>query len=95
VDPVDPEVLSATTDIVKAMWGDVPVIPMMSQWATDAVYLRAAGIPTFGVSGMFLLPGEDNAHGRDEKMPVRSFYEGLDFLDRLVRRLGGGGGART
>jgi acetylornithine deacetylase/succinyl-diaminopimelate desuccinylase-like protein len=41
------------------------------------------------VSGLFSLPGETNAHGRDEKMRVKSFYEGLDFLDQLVRRLGG------
>jgi len=71
------------------MWGDIPVVPTMSTGATDGHYLRAAGIPTYGVSGLFSLPGETNAHGRDEKMRVKSFYEGLDFLDQLVRRLGG------
>ncbi|HKG92932.1 MAG TPA: M20/M25/M40 family metallo-hydrolase [Gemmatimonadaceae bacterium] len=93
VDPVDPELLSAVTSISKSMWGNVPVIPMMSMWATDGAILRQAGIPTFGVSGMFLKPGEDNSHGLDEKMPVKSFYEGLEFLDRLVRTVSGGGGA--
>jgi len=86
---VNPELLSAVTDIARAMWRDVPVIPFMSMWGTDGPYLRGAGIPTYGVTGMFLKPGEDNSHGRDEKLPVRSFYEGLEFLDRLVRRLGG------
>jgi len=85
VDPVDPELLAAVNTLTRSMWGEVPVIPMMSMWATDGVHLRAHGIPTYGVTGMFLKPGEDNSHGLDEKMPVRSFYEGLEFLDRLVR----------
>ena len=90
VPPIEPAVLAATTELTKKMWGDIPVVPTMSTGATDGHYLRAAGIPTYGVSGLFSLPGESNAHGRDEKMRVKSFYEGLDFLDQLVRRLGGG-----
>jgi len=88
VPPIEPAVLSATTDLTKKMWGNIPVVPTMSTGATDGHYLRAAGIPTYGVSGLFSLPGETNAHGRDEKLRVKSFYEGLDFLDQLVRRLG-------
>ena len=91
VPPIEPALLAATTDLTKKMWGDIPVVPTMSTGATDGHYLRAAGIPTYGVSGLFSLPGESNAHGRDEKMRVKSFYEGLDFLDQLVRRLGAGG----
>jgi acetylornithine deacetylase/succinyl-diaminopimelate desuccinylase-like protein len=90
VPPIEPALLAATTDLTKKMWGDIPVVPTMSTGATDGHYLRAAGIPTYGVSGLFSLPGETNAHGRDEKMRVKSFYEGLDFLDQLVRRLGSG-----
>ena len=90
VPPIEPAVLAATTDLTKKMWGDIPVVPTMSTGATDGHYLRAAGIPTYGVSGLFSLPGETNAHGRDEKLRVKSFYEGLDFLDQLVRRLGSG-----
>lgn len=86
---VEPEVLAATTELTRKMWGNIPVIPAMSTGATDGRLLRAAGIPTFGVSGIFSAPGENNAHGRDEKLRVKSFYEGLDFLDQLVRRLGG------
>ena len=89
VPPIEPAVLAATTDITHKMWGDIPVIPTMSTGATDGHYLRAAGIPTYGVSGIFSSPGETNAHGRDEKLRVKSFYEGLEFLDQLVRRLGG------
>ncbi|MGZ8413063.1 MAG: M20/M25/M40 family metallo-hydrolase [Gemmatirosa sp.] len=87
--PVDPAVLAATTELTRRMWGDIPVIPTMSTGATDGRFLRAGGIPTYGVSGIFSTPGETNAHGRDEKLRVRSFYEGLEFLDQLVRRLAG------
>lgn len=86
---VDANVLAATTELTKRMFGDIPVIPTMSTGATDGRFLRAAGIPTYGVSGIFSVPGETNAHGRDEKLRVKSFYDGLEFLDHLVRRLTG------
>jgi acetylornithine deacetylase/succinyl-diaminopimelate desuccinylase-like protein len=89
VAPVDPELLGAVTALTHQMWGDIPVIPTMSTGATDGKYMRAVDIPTFGVSGLFSEPGETNAHGRDEKLRVKSFYEGLSFLDQLVRRLSG------
>jgi acetylornithine deacetylase/succinyl-diaminopimelate desuccinylase-like protein len=85
--PVEPELLSAVTALTTRMWGGIPVIPTMSTGATDGRFLRAAGIPTYGVSGIFSEPGETNAHGRDEKLRVKSFYEGLEFLDQLVRRV--------
>ncbi|HET9425564.1 MAG TPA: M20/M25/M40 family metallo-hydrolase [Gemmatimonadaceae bacterium] len=87
--PVEPTLLAATTDLTKRMFGDIPVIPTMSTGATDGRFLRAAGIPTYGVSGIFSAPGENNAHGRDEKLRVKSFYDGVEFLDALVRRLTG------
>jgi len=86
---IDPAVLDAVTDLTRRMWGDIPVVPTMSTGATDGRFLRAAGIPTYGVSGLFSLPGEGNAHGRDEKLRVKSFYEGQQFLYELVKRLGG------
>ncbi|HEY2065763.1 MAG TPA: M20/M25/M40 family metallo-hydrolase [Gemmatimonadaceae bacterium] len=85
--PVDPGLLAATTTLTKRMWGDIPIIPTMSTGATDGRFLRAIGIPTYGVSGIFSTPGETNAHGRDEKLRVKSFYDGLAFLDSLVRAL--------
>jgi acetylornithine deacetylase/succinyl-diaminopimelate desuccinylase-like protein len=87
--PVEPALLAATTELTKKMFGDIPVIPTMSTGATDGRFLRAAGIPTYGVSGIFSAPGENNAHGRDEKLRVKSFYDGVEFLDALVRRLTG------
>jgi acetylornithine deacetylase/succinyl-diaminopimelate desuccinylase-like protein len=88
-DAVIPELMTAVSDLTKQMFGDIPVIPVMSTGATDGRFLRAAGIPTYGVSGIFSLPGETNAHGRDEKLRTKSYYDGLAFLDALVRRVSG------
>ena len=88
-DPIDPALLASVTVLTKQMWGAIPVIPTMSTGATDGRPLRAAGIPTFGVSGIFSVPGETNPHGRDEKLRTRSFYEGLDFLYQLVKQVSG------
>ena len=88
-DPIDPTLLAGTAALTKQVWGDIPVIPTMSTGATDGRFLRAVGIPTYGVSGIFSQPGENNAHGRDEKLRTKSFYEGLDFLYQLVKRVSG------
>lgn len=86
---IDPTLLAATTQLTKKMFNDVPVIPTMSTGATDGAYLRSNGIPTFGVSGIFSAPGETNAHGRDEKLRIKSYYDGLDFLYQLVKQVAG------
>ena len=71
------------------MWPGVPVIPVMSTGATDARPLRQNGIPTYGVSGLFGDMDDSRAHGRDERMLVKSFFEGHEFLYRLVKELSG------
>lgn len=86
---IDPGLLAATTALTKKMFNDVPVIPTMSTGATDGAYLRSAGIPTYGVSGIFSAPGETNAHGRDEKLRIKSYYDGLAFLYELVKQVSG------
>ena len=91
---IEAGLLSATTSLTKKMFGDIPVIPTMSTGATDGRFLRAVGIPTYGVSGIFSTPGETNAHGRDEKLRVKSYYDGLDFLYELVKQVAGPTGGR-
>jgi acetylornithine deacetylase/succinyl-diaminopimelate desuccinylase-like protein len=86
---INPTLLQATTELTKKMFNGVPVIPTMSTGATDGYRLRNAGIPTYGVSGIFSAPGETNAHGRDEKLRIKSFYDGLDFLYQLVKQVAG------
>jgi acetylornithine deacetylase/succinyl-diaminopimelate desuccinylase-like protein len=57
----------------------------MTPGATDGRFLMSAGIPTYGMSGMFNVPGENNAHGLNEKLRVKSLYEGREFLESIVR----------
>jgi len=65
----------------------VPVIPVMSTGATYGLYLRNTGIPTYGVSGIFSDIDDNRAHGKDERLGVKEFYEGCEFLYRLVKAL--------
>jgi acetylornithine deacetylase/succinyl-diaminopimelate desuccinylase-like protein len=83
--PLTPALMSEIERITKEMWGNVPVIPTMSTGATDGLYLRNAGIPVYGVSGLFY--PETGAHGMNERIPAQAFYEGLEFMYRLVRSL--------
>ena len=83
-----PEVMDNVTRITKDMWGAMPIIPTMSTGATDSRFFRAIGVPAFGVSGLFSDPTVDaRAHGRDERMAVKSFFEGQEFLYRLTKAL--------
>ena len=86
--PLTEGLLHTIERVTEATWPGVPVVPTMSTGATDGLMLRNAGIPIYGVSGLFY--GETFAHGMNERIPVRAFYEGLAFLDRLVRALSSG-----
>lgn len=85
--PLTPEILGAVEAVTEEMWPGVPVIPTMSTGITDAYYLRNAGIPVYGVSGIFDDINENRAHGQNERVPVKSFFEGQEFLYRLTKRL--------
>jgi acetylornithine deacetylase/succinyl-diaminopimelate desuccinylase-like protein len=81
--PLTPELMGEVERVTKEMWPGIPVIPTMSTGATDGVYLRSAGIPVYGISGMFY--AETFSHGMNERIPARGFYEGLEFMYRLVK----------
>ncbi|MEO8215652.1 MAG: M20/M25/M40 family metallo-hydrolase [Acidobacteriota bacterium] len=85
--PLSTEVMGPIEKVTARMWPGVPVIPIMMTGATDGLYLRNAGIPTYGVSGLFGDINDSRAHGRDERMGVKQFYEGLEFLHDLVKEL--------
>jgi acetylornithine deacetylase/succinyl-diaminopimelate desuccinylase-like protein len=88
--PLTSEIMGPITQITRDMWGDIPVIPTMSTGSTDSRFFRARGVAAFGVSGLFSDPTVDaRAHGRDERMSVKSFYEGQEFLYRLTKALAG------
>lgn len=59
----------------------------MNAAASDGAISRAAGIPTYGVPGVFIDLNDDRSHGRDERLPVQSFYEGVDFYYRFTKAL--------
>ena len=87
--PLTPEIMQAITRITEEMWPGVPVIPFMSTGATDGLYFRQAGIPIYGVSGLFGDMDDNRAHGRDERMGVKEFFDGQEFLWWLVNALSG------
>ena len=88
--PLNPEVLGAVETLTAEFWPGTPVIPAMSTGATDGLFLRNAGIPTYGIDSCGTDLDDVRAHGKDERMPVKSFYEGLEFSYRLVRLLSSG-----
>ena len=85
--PLTPEVLGAIEATTEAMWPGVPVIPTMSTGATDGLYLRNAGIPVYGVSGLFGDIDDVRAHGQNERILIKSYFDGQEFLYRLTKSL--------
>lgn len=85
--PLRPDIIKAISSLTDTMWPGVVTIPSMATGASDGRYLREAGIPTYGVQGFFLDVNDVRAHGRDERMPVESFYQGQTFLYELVKKL--------
>ena len=85
--PLTPEVMTAIESTTKTMWPGVIVVPMMGTGATDGLFLRNAGIPTYGIEGIFYEIDDNRAHGRDERVGVRQYFEGLEFQYRLIKAL--------
>lgn len=85
--PLTPEVMDAVESVTGQMWPGVPVVPVMGIGATDSLYFRQAGIPMYGVTGIFLDVDDVRAHAPDERISIQSYFEGQEFLYRLVRAL--------
>jgi acetylornithine deacetylase/succinyl-diaminopimelate desuccinylase-like protein len=83
-----PEFLGTVERVAHSMWPGVPVIPTMAAGASDALYTRAAGIPSYGVNGTWEDFEDDRRHGRDERREVSVFDENLEFTYRLMQALG-------
>jgi len=88
--PLTPEIVQPVEKVTRKLWPGVPVIPVMDTGASDGAFLRAAGIPTYGVSGVFVDIDDTRAHGRDERIIVKSFYDGVEYMYQLVREFAGG-----
>lgn len=85
--PLRADMLEAIAAVTARHWPGIPVVPTLSAGATDARFLRNAGIPTYGTSGMILDATDLRMHGRDERMPVPVLYTAHRYLADLVRRL--------
>ncbi|MCC8937306.1 M20/M25/M40 family metallo-hydrolase [Bradyrhizobium sp. Arg68] len=88
--PLNEEIMGSIEKLSKEFWPDAAVVPVMSTGATDGSYLRNAGIPTYGHSGLASDVDDNRIHGKDERVLVKSFYEGQEYLYRLVKMLAGG-----
>lgn len=82
-----PDVLGPIEAVSAELWPGVPVIPTMGVSTTDSRFYRAAGIPMYGVSGLFVDPAATGVHGLDERIGVKRLYDGREFMYRLVKRL--------
>jgi acetylornithine deacetylase/succinyl-diaminopimelate desuccinylase-like protein len=87
--PLTPPIMQTITRITEEMWPGVAVVPVMSTGATDGLYFRQAGIPIYGVSGLFGDMDDVRAHGRDERIGIKDYYDGQEFLWWLVTQLSG------
>ena len=88
--PSDPELMKTVEQVTKKLWPGVPVIAVMDVGASDGIYLRSAGIPTYGISGVFIDEDENRAHGRDERIGVKEFYEGVEYEYALIKAFSSG-----
>ena len=84
---LEPEVMQALRSATESLWPGVPVVPIMSQGATDGRYLRIAGMPVYGVSGIADDSDDIRAHGKDERVAAAALFEGREFMYRLVNLL--------
>jgi acetylornithine deacetylase/succinyl-diaminopimelate desuccinylase-like protein len=85
--PLRPDLFKAASRITDTMWPGTLTVPVMVMGATDGLHLRRAGIPTYGLQGIFIERDDFRAHGQDERLGVNEFYEGDAFLYELVKSL--------
>jgi acetylornithine deacetylase/succinyl-diaminopimelate desuccinylase-like protein len=83
--PLRPEIMMPIERLTREMWPNVPVVPIMGTGATDSLFFRQAGIPVYGVSGIFDDIDDNRTHGHDERIAVKSLYDGQEFLYRLTK----------
>ena len=88
--PLRADLMQVSERLTNEMWPGVPVIPTMGVSSTDSRTLRAAGIPMYGISGLFVDPDDTGVHGLNEHIGVKQLYDGREFMYRLIKALAGG-----
>ncbi|MBX6366131.1 MAG: peptidase M20, partial [Gemmatimonadetes bacterium] len=88
--PLPPALERTIARVVASLWGPLPIVPVMETGATDGLYVRNAGVPVYGVSGLFFdpnIPEDTRAHGLNERIRVQAFDDQLEFTYRLLKAL--------
>jgi acetylornithine deacetylase/succinyl-diaminopimelate desuccinylase-like protein len=83
--PLSPQIMEPVRKVADRIWPGVAIVPSMSAGATDGRFLNAAGIPTYGLSGMFHDAEGSHAHGLNERIRVKSLLDGRKFLYEVVK----------
>jgi acetylornithine deacetylase/succinyl-diaminopimelate desuccinylase-like protein len=92
--PLKSEVVKPLEKIAGEMWPGAPVLPVMATGASDGILTNAAGMPTYGISGIALERNDVRAHGKDERLPIESYDRGVEFFYRYIKLLSGGADQR-
>jgi len=87
--PVRPDLMATIERITSEMWPGTLTLPVMDPWSSDGLHFRRAGIPVYGLSAIFGDMDNITSHGRDERVGVREFYEGVEFMYRFIQAVGG------
>jgi acetylornithine deacetylase/succinyl-diaminopimelate desuccinylase-like protein len=82
-----PEIFKPLEHVADEMWPGAPVVPDMESGASDSIYTVAAGMPSYGISGVAIDHDDIRAHGKDERVRVSSFYDGVEFYYRYLKAL--------
>ena len=81
--------MRALKEVAGAMWPGVPIVPEMETGASDSIYTMSAGIPSYGLAGTAIDRDDVRAHGKDERLRIRSFDEGMAFYYSFLKALTG------
>jgi len=87
--PPRADLMAALKQVSGALWPGVPIVPEMETGASDSIYTMAAGMPSYGFSGTAIDRNDVRAHGKDERLPIKSFDEGMEFYYRFLKAMTG------
>jgi acetylornithine deacetylase/succinyl-diaminopimelate desuccinylase-like protein len=88
--PLKEEVFKPLRETVQTMWPGLTILPEMETGASDSIFTIAAGMPSYGFSGMAIEEGDERAHGRDERLGIESYYAGVEFAYLYLKAVTGG-----
>ena len=85
--PMRPDLVAAMTKAMAAIYPGVPVFPSMASGASDSMWYRYHGTPSYGASPVFMKASDDFAHGLNERVPIANSRPAVDYYLMVVRDL--------